>query len=134
MLNTFPDLLTYSLLAPFILRVVLGLIFIDLGLLKFKAEKTRWIASFEALHLKPADVLVSLFGAIQVAGGLMLLVGIYTQIAALLFVILTGIEIYTEYKDAVLLKRNIVFYCLLFTIAFSLLLTGAGAFAFDIPL
>lgn len=134
MLNTFPDLLTYSQLAPFILRVVLGLIFIDLGLLKFKAEKSRWIASFQALHLKPADILVSIFGTVQLVGGLMLIVGLYTQIAALAFVILSGMELYIEYKDATILKRDIVFYILVLSIAVSLLITGAGAFAFDIPL
>ncbi len=134
MLNTFPDLLTYSQLAPFILRVVLGLIFIDLGLLKFKAEKSRWIISFEALHLKPAEILVSVFGALQLVAGAMLIVGLYTQVAALVLVILTGMEVYTEYKDARILKRDIVFYVLLFSIALSLLITGAGQYAFDIPL
>ena len=134
MLNTFPDLLTYSQLGPFILRVVLGLIFIDLALLKFKAEKQRWIASFEALHIKPAPVLVSVFGALQLVGGVMLIVGLYTQVAALAFVILSGMEVYIEFKDARILKRDIVFYVLVLSIALSLLITGAGAYAFDIPL
>lgn len=134
MLNTFPELLSYSPLAPFILRVILGLIFLDLGILKFRSEKNRWIASFEALHLSPAAMLVSILGAIEIIGGILLLVGLYTQIAALIFVVFTGTELFLEYKEATLLKRNIVFYVLLFAIALSLLLTGAGAFAFDIPL
>jgi hypothetical protein len=71
------------MLGPFILRVVLGLIFIDLGILKFRAEKQRWMTSFETLGLRPADVLVSFYGLLQIIGGLMLLVGFYTQIAAL---------------------------------------------------
>ncbi|MDB5266791.1 MAG: hypothetical protein JWN89_606 [Parcubacteria group bacterium] len=134
MLNTFPELLTYSQMAPFLLRVVIGLIFIDLGLLKFKSEKGRWIESFKALGFGSAEIFVSVLGALEVLGGVMLLIGIYTQVAALGFIILTGMEIYLEYKEAALLKRNIVFYVLLCAIAFSLLLTGAGAFAFDIPL
>lgn len=134
MLNPFPELMVYSLMGPFILRVVLGIIFIDLGILKFKGEKKRWISSFEAVGLRPADALVSLYGLLQVVGGVMILVGFYTQVAALAFVILTGIEVYFEWKDEALLKRNIVFYILLFTISLSLLLTGAGAFAIDLPL
>lgn len=122
------------MMGPFILRIVLGLIFIDLGILKFKSEKSRWIASFEAISLKPADILVSIYGALQVIGGVMILVGFYTQVAALAFVILTGTELYLEWKEGALLKRNIVFYILLFAIALSLLLTGAGAFAIDLPL
>ena len=94
MLNPFPDLLSYSLLAPLILRLVIGIIFIDLGLLKFRSEKERWLASFEALQLRPADFFVYLYGFLQVAGGILLLIGLWTQVAALAFVIFTGIELY----------------------------------------
>lgn len=134
MLNPFPELLTYSLMGPFILRVVLGLIFLDLGLLKFRSEKSRWIASFQSLHLHPADILVSIYATLEVVGALMLGFGLYTQIAALAFIIFTALEFYIEYKDAYILKRNIVFYLLVLAISASLLLTGAGTFAFDIPL
>ncbi|MDQ3089838.1 MAG: DoxX family protein [bacterium] len=134
MLNTFPDLLTFSLFAPFILRVVLGVILIDLGILKFKSERSRWMASFEALRLRPAGNLVSLMGSIEIIGGIMLIVGIYTQIAALVFVVLFAIEFYIEWTEANVLKRDLVFYVLCFAISLSLLLSGAGAFAFDIPL
>ena len=134
MLNPFPELLTYSLMGPFILRAVLGIIFIDLGLLKLKAERANWTLLFETLHLKPAGYFVKAVGLIEIIGGLMLLFGFYTQIAALVFVIFTGIELYLEWKDEKIIKRDFVFYALLFAIALSLLLTGAGAFAFDIPL
>jgi len=134
MLNPFPELLSYSLLAPLFLRIILGVIFVDLGVLKFKSERSRFIASFEALHLKPAKEIVSLAGILDIVGGIMLILGLYTQIAALAFVILTGIEIYIESKDTKILKRDMTFYVLVLIIAVSLLLTGAGAFAFDIPL
>ena len=134
MLNVFPELLNYSLLGPFILRVVLGLIFIDLGALIFRSEKKRWIASFETIGLRPADFFVPLYALIQIIGGIMLLVGFWTQIAALVFVIITGIELYIEWSARDILKRDFVFYILLFVISLSLLLTGAGAYAFDIPL
>ncbi len=134
MLNPFPELLNYALLAPFLLRVVVGFIFIDLGILKFKTEKQRWITSFETLHLYPADLLVPFYAVLQIAGGLMLLFGAWTQIAALAFVVFTFAELYVEWKAREVLKRDMVFYLLLFVISFSLLLTGAGAFALDLPL
>ncbi len=134
MLNPFPDLLTYSLLAPLILRLVVGLIFIDLGVLKLKSEKGRWLASFEAMHLRPADLFVNLYAFLQIAGGILLIIGLWTQVAALMFVIFTGIELYIEMSAREVLKRDMVFYLLLFIISLSLLFTGAGAFAFDIPL
>lgn len=134
MLNLFPELLNYALLAPLILRLVVGLIFIDLGLLKFRSEKERWMASFETLHLRPTDLFVPLYGGLQIAGGVMLILGLWTQVAALAFVIFTGLELYVEMKARDVLKRDMVFYLLLFIISLSLLLTGAGAYAVDMPL
>jgi len=134
MLNPFPDLLVYSMLAPFILRVVAGLIFIDLGVLLFKNEKARWTASLSSLNIPRPKVAAQILGIVEIIGGIMLILGFYTQIAALLLVIFTFAETYLEYKDPTLLKRNFVFYILLFAITLSLLLSGAGAFAIDIPL
>src|SRR3989344_6325252 len=134
MLNPFPELLYLSLLGPFILRVILGLIFIDLGLLKLKGEKERWLAIFETVGLRPNTFFVPLYGLLQIAGCIMLIVGFWTQVAALGFAISSGIELYVEWRDKEILKRDFVFYLLLFVISVSLLVTGAGAYAIDIPL
>jgi putative oxidoreductase len=134
MLNIFPDLLNYALLGPLILRVAIGLIFLELGALKFKSEKQRWMASFETLGIRPADFFVVLYGLLQIIGGALLIIGLWTQVAALAFVIFTGIELYIEWKAREILKRDFVFYTLLFVISISILLTGAGAFALDLPL
>ena len=64
----------------------------------------------------------------------MLILGAYTQIAALVLALLTFAESYIEYKDPAILRRNLVFYVMLFAIVVSLLLSGAGAYAFDLPL
>jgi len=134
MLNTFPELLTFSMLGPFILRITLGLIFIDLGVLKFRAEKERWLTSFQALNINPAELLLPAYAILQIIGGVLLFIGLWTQLAALAFVIFTGIELYVEWEAKDILKRDIVFYVLIFTISASLLLTGAGAYSLDIPL
>lgn len=134
MLNPFPDLLTYSLLSPFILRVVAGLIFANLGFLAFKNEKERWIASLSTLKVPSPELSVKIIGGIEIAGGVMLILGFYTQIAALVLGLLTFAETYIEYKEPEILKRNIVFYIMLLAILISLLFSGAGAFAFDLPL
>ena len=134
MLNPFPDFLMYSMLGPFILRIVIGLIFIDLGFLKFRGEKEGWLASFETLGLRPADLFLSIYALLQMIGGALLLIGLWTQVAALVFVIFSGIELYVEWQAREILKRDIVFYILIFTISLSLLLTGAGAYDIDIPL
>lgn len=133
MLNLFPGLLI-PMLGPVILRLTIGLIFIDLGILKFRTEKPRWITSFEGLGIRPADLFVTLYAIFQVIGGLLLLIGLWTQGVALLFVIFTGIELYIEWEEGAVLKRDLVFYLLMFIISLSLLLSGAGAYAIDIPL
>jgi putative oxidoreductase len=134
MLNPFPDLLTYGLLAPFILRVVAGFIFLNLGILAFKNEKERWIASLSVLNIPSPKIAVKIFGGIEIVGGIMLVLGFYTQVAALILAFLTFAEVYVEYKDPLILKRNFVFYIMLLAILISLILSGAGAFAFDLPL
>lgn len=117
MLNPFPELLIYSTLAPFILRVVLGFVYLDIGILNLK--KSRYL---------------KLLGVVEIAGAVLLFLGLYTQIAAILFIVIAGTSLYIEYKDEALLKRDIVFYLLLLAISISLLLSGAGAYAKDIPL
>lgn len=134
MLNPFPELLIYSRLAPFILRLVLGLIFVDLGIAALKGEKPRWLNSFRALKIPNEELAVKIFAGIELATGIMLLFGFYTQIAAIILVVITFAESYIEYKEPVLLKRNFVFYLLLLAISLSLLFSGAGAFAIDLPL
>ena len=134
MLNPFPDLLTYSLLAPFIIRVVAGLVFVNLGALAFKNEKNSWRISLNTLRVPNPSLAVKILGAIEIAGGVMLLFGFYTQVAALILGLLTLAEIYVEYRDPAILKRNFVFYLLILSILLSLLLSGAGAFAIDLPL
>jgi uncharacterized membrane protein YphA (DoxX/SURF4 family) len=134
MLNPFPDLLNYSLLAPFILRLVAGLIFIDLGVLAFRNEKESWLASLSVLKIPNPKLAIKILGGIEIAVGIMLILGFYTQVAALVLALLVFAETYIEYKEPLLLKRNFVFYLMLLAIVLSLLLSGAGAFAIDLPL
>jgi len=134
MLNTFPSLLTFSLLAPLILRVVLGLIFINLGYIELTSEKKRWAAFFETVHLKPATIFVILMGLFEIVGGFFLIAGFMTQVTALVFSVMTFGEFYAEYREETLLKRDVIFYLLIFAISLSLLLSGAGIFAIDLPL
>jgi len=133
-LNTFPDLLTYSMLSPFILRVVLGLIIINLGNLKLGKEHVAWQELFETINLHPSKFFVKTLAFIEIIGGIMLVVGTYTQLTSIIFAILFFCEAVLEYRDPNLEKRNFTFYLLMFTISLSLIFLGAGAFAFDLPL
>lgn len=134
MLNPFPDLLIYSMFGPMLLRILVGIIFIDLGYLKFKSERAVWESTFNTFGIRPADFFLPIYALLQIAGGIMLVAGAWTQVAALVLAIFTGIELAVEWKEKNILRRDLTFYILVFAICLSLLLTGAGAFAFDIPL
>jgi putative oxidoreductase len=134
MLSVFPELLTFELLAPFLLRVVVGLILINLGWMKFKGEKARWEGFFDAIGWRPKETFVIVFGLIEIVGGGLLLIGLYTQVAALVIAVINFAELHVERKESVLLKRDAIFYLFIFVISISLLLTGPGFFAFDLPL
>jgi putative oxidoreductase len=134
MLSVFPNLFTYSMLAPFILRVVVGVIFLELGYLKLGKEKSTWSMFFQTIHFRPSHLFVALLATIEIVAGAFLVVGYLTQIAALVMAVILFAEAYVELRDGSLLKRDVVFYTLLLVICVSLLLTGAGAFAFDLPL
>lgn len=131
--NLFPDLFSFTLIAPFILRVVLGFIFFNLGFLKLGKEKSGWISSLHILGIKPATFFVGLLGLVEIAGGLFLIAGAYTQLVALILVVISISELLIEYKEESILKRDMVFYLLITAICLSLLLTGAGLYAVDIP-
>lgn len=134
MLSVFPNLFTYGLLAPFILRLIVGVIFLELGYLKLGKEKSAWNMFFQTIHFKPSYFFVILLAIIEIISGAFLVIGFLTQIAALVMSIILFAEAYVELRDGTLLKRDVIFYTLLLVICLSLLLTGAGSFAFDLPL
>ena len=133
-LNTFPNLLTFSILSPFILRVVIGIIIINLGILKLGKEQIAWQELFETINVHPAKFFVKFIAYVELIGGLMLLIGAYTQLTAMVFAILFFCEAVLEYREPVLERRNLTFYVLMFAISISLIFLGAGAFAFDLPI
>lgn len=132
--NLFPDLFSFAIIAPFILRVAVGLIFMNLGSLKLGKERRGWIEAFHLLKITPAGFFTTLLGIIEAVGGFLLVIGAYTQAAALILGIIALCELLIEYKEESILKRDFVFYLLLTVICASLLLTGAGIFAVDIPM
>lgn len=133
-LTVFPDLLVYGLMAPFILRVFLGGILIYFAYLKFFSERDDKAAFFESVGMKPGSVFASVIGAAELTGGIMLVIGFYTQIAAIIAAGLMLAAVFIKWRHPQSLRNDIEFYILLFAVALSLLFTGAGFFAFDLPL
>ncbi len=133
MLNPFPDLLVFGLIAPLLLRVAVGLMFINAGIKKLR-RKSWVMALFERLNLTPAALYSSAFGAVEVASGVLLVVGLFTQVAALVTFAVSVLMLYEKNKHPAETPGSRGVFLLLCIISLSLLFSGAGAFAFDLPL
>ncbi|MDP3661381.1 MAG: DoxX family protein [bacterium] len=134
MLSVFPDLLAFGLLAPFLLRVALGLVFINFGWYKLGKNRAEKAAFFESLGWKPGNYFAFGFGAIELIAGILLVIGLYTQPAALVAALISLGALLLKRKTTNGIESSTGFLTLLFVIALSLLVSGAGFFAFDFPL
>ena len=119
MLSLFPSLLVYELLAPLLLRVTLGavLIFWSYGKLKERKSATANTVSL-----------------IEGLAGILLVIGLYTQLAALAAAIIFFMKLVQKLQTKSLFTNGVNYYFILFIISVSLLFLGPGILAFDLPL
>lgn len=124
----FPTLLSLSAFGLLVLRVVVGFVFLLHGLAKLKNPK----AMAQGMGWSVAGI--SLLGFVETASGLLMIVGLLTQLAALLLgLVMIGAWYYKVFKwhkkftgdggwelDLILLAANV-----------AILLSGAGAWALD---
>lgn len=120
-LSAWPLLLSFPMLGIFIIRVVLGLVFLQLGYaITFTlARRESWIIST---------------GWLALVTGLLLVIGLFTQVAALVAAILALIAIIIKMRAGHALEHNVSYYFLILAIALALLTLGPGTFALDLPL
>ena len=132
MSSVFPDLLSYQLYAPLILRLVLGTIFIIHGYPKLFKEFSKTAEWFGSIGLKPGKLWVFVVGVVEFFGGILLLVGFLTQVAAILIAInMIGAMVFVKFKQG--LVGGYEFDLVLLAMALALLFLGAGFYAFDYP-
>jgi len=120
--SLFPSLLTYGLVGPLIIRLVLG---ITLAYFGYQKIINRGQSSGSNTVI---------YGIMEIAIALFLVIGLFTQLAALLNAIILVIKLGFKAKEGKLLSDGINYYILLLTMAISLMFTGAGFLAFDLPL
>ncbi len=122
MLSLFPTFLAYQQLSPFLIRLVLG---ITLAYFGYQKVMKRGGSSGSNS---------TMYGAVEIVIAIFLIIGLYTQLAALLNAIILVIKLAFKARDKALLTDGINYYILLLVMAISLIVTGAGWFAFDLPL
>lgn len=134
MLNTFPGLLTFGLFAPTIIRIVAGILFARFGWLKLSRDKQSKIIFFKAIGLKPAVFWLWFVASIEMIVGTMIAVGFLTQIASIIAGFVMFVSIIIKISKPKALPNSLDFYILFFIVFISLIISGAGFFAFDLPL
>ena len=137
MLNVFPDLLFLQLLAPFLLSVALGIMLFWIGYSYLFKDRTATIAQLSTKFPKIAVFAVVFSGIFEITTGIFLIAGFLTQIMSIAGVLIAidalSVKILCKNLDKVI-KCGKMFYILVFIISLSLLFSGAGAFAVDLPL
>lgn len=117
-LNTFPSLLDFGRLSPFLIRVVIGLFLIYLG-------RERQKKNFSPLSF------------VYYVFGITILLGFYTQVSSIAGVVLLNFDFYVDFwekgKSNPVPKYLYFLYVIAGLALISLVFSGAGAFAFDMP-
>jgi|SRR3989344_3207120 len=134
MLNPFPFLLTFSQIGPFIIRVTLGFLFAAAGARKLSQRCYDFEELFSSFDLPKPNIWIKFLGLIEFAGGIAMLAGFGTQIASIVLAVITLLFFVIKYRRPEMLPPSPAYYVLIFAMSLSLLVTGAGAFAFDLPL
>lgn len=119
MLSIFPSLLSFEPLAPFVLRVLLGIILVYWSYGRIKNH-----ASWQKASL----------GFIEGIVGILLIAGFLTQLAALVAAIIFLVKVIRKIMAMAFLTDGVNYYFILLIISLSLLISGPGALSFDLPL
>lgn len=118
MVSTFPTLLAFSEVSPFLIRLALGAVLI------------YWcVGRFRKPNKSKKDYIYSIADLIL---GILIIIGLWTQVA----VILVGLDLIWRIIEKVrtksFLTQGVNYYLILLVLCLSLLVTGAGWLAFDL--
>ncbi len=133
MLSLFPQLLFLAPAGVALLRISAGLMFIYWAHVYWRDNQRMATERFPIIGSAPSSLII--VGAlISAVLGVLLLLGIWTQVVALLGMLgaLKNIIWSKRYPGVFPFSRDASF--LLFVVCASLVVSGAGAFAFDFPL
>ena len=125
MLSIFPSLFTYSLLSGLILRLTLGLVFLFWGYKRLMSKSEK---------IGTEKKKITAFGTVKAIIGILLIIGLWTQLAALASAIILIVKLAHKARSKSLFTDGVNYYFILLMISLALLFTGAGALAFDLPL
>ena len=134
MLNPFNELLDFQAFAPILLRLAVSIFFIILGYQKYSTHKEHLALFLESIKINPSSLVVRILGGVEIVIGVLFLLGFVTQIAAIVGFIISFVSFVIAIRQPELKLRTPFEYAFVCAICVSLLFTGAGIFAVDLPL
>ncbi|MEI6304471.1 MAG: hypothetical protein WCP09_00420 [Candidatus Taylorbacteria bacterium] len=120
MLTVFPNLLSYNQLSPFLIRVTLGIIMVYWSYISIREQNK---------HAGKLSV-----GIVEGISGILLIIGLWTQVAALVIFVDLAIRTVQKIMKKSFLTDGVNYYFILLIMAASLVFMSAGLLAFDLPL
>lgn len=134
MTSVFPFLLSYLLFAPTFLRIVVGLYFFSFGYQALFGEYDRKISFFRNSGLWPAPLFLYSIALVEIICAVLIFSGALTQVAAGILAVIAATAGIIKMKNPDADLREVDIYTLLTAILFSLMITGPGYIAVDLPL
>ncbi len=119
MLSLFPSMLAFEQVAPFLLRMTIGLVFIFWSMDKLRNRTSNKNTAY---------------GVLEFIIGALFIFGIYTQLAALAASIIFVVHLVGKIRAKSFFTDGINYYFILLAISLSLLFLGPGILSIDFPL
>lgn len=134
MLNPFPELLTYTFFAPLVLRLSVGFLLFFAGWHHLVAQRTSIVSAVVSRVGSKGAGLVWYIGTLEFIVAIGLVAGYLTQIAALIGIGLCLHLFWLARNESPAALFSAGTYFLMVVILATLMVTGAGAMAVDMPL
>lgn len=125
MLSIFP-IQFLAPIASLVLRLAIGFIFL-------RFAKKRFVERKQKNSALPMGNFFWISITLEIIAGILLILGLFTQIGALIAMLHTSLYVATYKRTAFPFASRMSLFLLL-CIAVSLFITGPGSFAFDLPL
>ena len=119
-------------LALLLMRCALGIIYMYHGFPKIFGQTARFQQLFTSVGLPASWVYIS--GVLELFGGGLLVLGLFTRVVGLLLTIEMGVAIWKVHFHSILAVRDYEFPLALAVGAFTLATVGAGLISLDYPI
>ncbi len=132
MLATFPHLFDYLLIAPTLLRIIVGIILLSFAY-KMYMRKEWGQKTISRIGVAPVFFFWVLFIFAGLLGGLFLIVGLFTQIVSLALALFYGAAFFISLREPEVFENRPEFFILMAVVCLSLVFLYPGLWTIDIP-